>query len=89
MNKEEINIISCSVFKEFGHTFYVKDLNLGDKVKILEDLNVPIVSFDEPEKIKEETEETTPTPEKEKASDAKTNKEESKPTDEKTNNDNK
>ena len=81
--------IDCSVFKEFGHTFYVKDLNLGDKVKILEDLNVPIVSFDEPEKIKEETEEATPTPEEEKAPDTKINKEESKPADEKANNDNK
>mgnify|MGYP000922266659 CR=1 FL=1 len=46
--------IDCSIFTQFGHTVYVKDLNLNKNVKILEDLELPIVSFDEPEKIEEE-----------------------------------
>jgi large subunit ribosomal protein L25 len=81
--------IDCSVFKEFGHTFYIKDLNLGDKVKILKDMNVPIVSFDEQENIKEEIEETTITPEEEKSSNDEKTKKEENPTDKKTDNDNK
>lgn len=76
--------IDCSVFKEFGHTVYVRDLKLGDKIKILEDLDVPVVSFDEPEKIKEEVEETEATTEEEKP--AENDKKEEKPADEKADN---
>ena len=46
--------IDCSVFTEFGHTIYVKDLKLDSKLKIHEDPETPIVSFDEPEQAEEE-----------------------------------
>lgn len=69
--------VDCSVFKEFGHTIYIKDLKLDDKIKILEDSDIPIVSFDEPEKIKEEIEKP------------ETDNKEEKPTDEKNTTDNK
>ncbi|HRZ29417.1 MAG TPA: 50S ribosomal protein L25 [Candidatus Paceibacterota bacterium] len=46
--------IDCSIFTEFGHTIYVKDLTLNKNIKILEELDLPVVSFDEPEKIEEE-----------------------------------
>jgi len=46
--------IDCSVFTEFGHTIYIRDLQLNKNVKILEELDSPIVSFDAPEKIEEE-----------------------------------
>ncbi len=46
--------IDCSVFTEFGHTIYIRDLQLNKNIKILEELDSPIVSFDEPEKIEEE-----------------------------------
>jgi len=50
--------VDCSVFTEFGHTIYIRDLNLSKDVKILEELESPIVSFDAPEK--EEIIETKP-----------------------------
>ena len=62
--------IDCSIFTEFGHTIYIRDLKLNSNIKILEELDSPIVSFDEPEKIEEEpvtvvaTETETTTPEK-------------------------
>jgi len=46
--------IDCSVFTEFGHTIYVKDLKLDSKLKIHEEPETPIVSFDEPEQAEEE-----------------------------------
>jgi large subunit ribosomal protein L25 len=46
--------IDCTVFTEFGHSIYVKDLKLGDKIKIHEELESPIVSFEEPDVIEEE-----------------------------------
>jgi large subunit ribosomal protein L25 len=59
--------IDCSIFTEFGHTIYIRDLKLNSNIKILEELDSPIVSFDEPEKEEEpiaptstETETTTP-----------------------------
>lgn len=45
--------IDCSVFTEFGHTIYIRDLKLNNNIKILEESDSPIVSFDEPEKIEE------------------------------------
>jgi len=65
--------IDCSVLTEFGQTFYVKDLKLAKDIKILEELESPIVSFDAPEK--EEIIETKPVeaeaPVAEKAEDKK------------------
>jgi len=59
--------IDCSIFTEFGHRIYIRDLKLNSNIKILEELDSPIVSFDEPEKEEEpiaptstETETTTP-----------------------------
>lgn len=46
--------IDCSIFTEFGHTIYVRDLHLNSNVKILEEIDSPIVSFDAPESIEEE-----------------------------------
>lgn len=51
--------IDCSVFTEFGHTIYIRDLQLNKNIKILEELDSPIVSFDEPEKIEEEAKPVT------------------------------
>jgi len=42
--------VDCSIFTEFGQTIYVKDLKLSNDIKIHEDLELPIVSFDAPEK---------------------------------------
>lgn len=64
--------IDCSVFTEFGHTIYVKDLKLNKNIKILEELDLPIVSFDEPEKIEEiVTPVATETPVPEKSEETK------------------
>jgi large subunit ribosomal protein L25 len=53
--------VDCSVLTDFGQTIYVKDLKLGNDIKILEELESPIVSFDAPEK--EEVIEEKPTAE--------------------------
>lgn len=42
--------IDCSVLQNFGDTIHVKDLKVDSKIKILSDLDLPVVSFDEPAK---------------------------------------
>lgn len=46
--------IDLSKLANFGDTFYVRDLSLPANLKILVDLNNPIVTVSEPEEIKEE-----------------------------------
>lgn len=67
--------IDCSVFTEFGHTIYVKDLKLDSKLKIHEEPETPIVSFDEPEQAEEEPKpETTEEPKAEEKKEESDNK---------------
>ncbi len=67
--------IDCSVFTEFGHTIYVKDLKLDSKLKIHEEPETPIVSFDEPEQAEEESKpETTEEPKAEEKKEESDNK---------------
>lgn len=67
--------IDCSIFTEFGHTIYVKDLKLDSKLKIHEEPETPIVSFDEPEQAEEEPKpETTEEPKAEEKKEESDNK---------------